>query len=182
VIAADGDDRLLARVKEGDTDAFALLYDRYCARAFRVARAVCRDRGQAEDAVQEGFLSLWRSRDTYQPQAAGAAAWIMSIVRHRAIDVLRRNRQQVVRQASDESLERLPAADDVAGQTIAQTDASDLRRLFAALPDAQREVIALAFYGQLSHSEISEHLDLPPGTVKGRMRLGLQKLRSEIDR
>ncbi|MDP9135970.1 MAG: sigma-70 family RNA polymerase sigma factor [Actinomycetota bacterium] len=158
------------------------MYDRYCARAFMVARSVCRDSGQAEDAVQEGFLSLWRSRDSYQPQAAGAAAWIMSIVRHRAIDVVRHNRQQVARRTSDEALVRHPAPDDVAGQAIAQTDASDLRGLFEALPEAQREVIILAFYGQLTHSEISEHLNLPPGTVKGRMRLGLEKLRTETDR
>ena len=168
----------MARVQDDDADAFEQFYDRYCARAHGVARAICHQPGAAEEAVQEGFISIWCNRASYEPGRGELSAWTLGIVRNRAIDVIRRHAKHDQRREDTEGLERMPAAVDVDGEALAADDARRLRCLLAALPAAQREVITLAFYGQLSHSEIAARLGLPTGTVKGRMRLGLQRLRS----
>lgn len=149
-VRTESDDCLMRKVRDGDRGAFAELYDRHAGRAFRVARAVCRDVDGAEDAVQAGFLAIWRSRASYREGSASFQAWAMKIVQKRAIDSARRAAEGE-RDAMLESLRLLPAA--------------------------QAEVIVLAFYGELSHSEIAAQLELAPGTVKGRMRLGLEELR-----
>jgi RNA polymerase sigma-70 factor, ECF subfamily len=179
---APADDELLASIGEGDGHALSTLYERYCDRALRVARAVCGEGAAAEDAVQEGFLSLWRSGASFQPQQGTAAAWILAVIRHRAIDLCRHSMRHTSRRASDGELERHACASDVAEEGVAQAEAGRMRALLATLPETQRDVITLAYYGELSHSEIAAHLALPPGTVKGRMRLGLEKLRAEIGR
>ncbi|MGI8558449.1 MAG: RNA polymerase sigma factor [Solirubrobacteraceae bacterium] len=175
------DDRqLMTRIEAGSVDAFEQLYDRYSSRAYWMARSICRDDGRAEEAVQEAFTSIWRNRAGYRPQRGTAAAWLLAIARNRAIDIARRNGNHASRRAGEEVIERLHAAGDVAEQAVELADAAGLRSRLAGLPDAQQEVIALAFYGQLTHSEIATKLQLPSGTVKGRMRLGLQKLRAEM--
>jgi RNA polymerase sigma-70 factor (ECF subfamily) len=151
------DDALMARAQANDTAAFARLYDRHATRAFRVARAICRDIGSAEDAVQEGFLAIWRSRVTYQPGAGSFQAWAMKVVKNRALDSVR------------------------SAEVLARSERDALLVSLRQLPEAQAEVIVLAFYGELSHSEIAAQLDLPAGTIKGRMRLGLEKLRRETE-
>ncbi|HET7510622.1 MAG TPA: sigma factor [Solirubrobacterales bacterium] len=145
------DEALMARAQAGDTDAFAQLYDSYSERALRIARAICRDQGRAEKAVQEGFLAIWRSRADFRPGPDSFLAWSMKIVKHRAIEA------------------------------VAQSEHEGLIASLRQLPEAQAEVIVLAFFGELSHSEIAALLDLPSGTVKGRMRLGLEKLRQEME-
>ena len=175
------DRELMAAVIAGDVDSFVDLYDRYCDRAYRVARAVCRDNGRAEEAVQDGFLSVWNSRANYRPQHGTVAAWLLTVVRYRAIDIARRDRQHVSRRASETHLEDRAGVDDPFDAVATRDDAQRLHAALAMLPDAQAEVITLAFYGQLSHTEIAAHLGLPAGTVKGRMRLGLQKLRADIE-
>jgi RNA polymerase sigma-70 factor (ECF subfamily) len=161
--------------------AFGVLYARYYERAYRVARSVCRDDGRAEEAVQEAFISIWRTRRTYEMQEGKVAAWVLTVARYRAIDVTRRNGLHAVHRASDDTLHAVRAPHCVVEQVVARAEASELRRLLARLPDVQREVIMLAFYGQLTHSEIAARLNLPAGTVKGRMRLGLQRLRGDIE-
>ena len=180
--AARRDDELMAQIQAGSSDAFAALYDRYRDRSYRVARAVCHDRGRSEDAVQEAFIAVWRSRDTYRAQQGSVAAWLLTVVRNRAIDAVRRHDKHASRRVGDDRLDGHAAPDDVAGHVAARADSERLRPLLARIPDAQREVIALAFYGELSHAEIAARLELPPGTVKGRMRLGLSKLRDELGR
>jgi len=106
----------------------------------------------------------------------------LTIARHRAIDIARRNGPHAAQRASDERLHTLPAPGSVAEYVQHRLQARSLQGLLAQLPDTQREVITLAFYGQLTHTEIAEHLDLPTGTVKGRMRLGLRRLRGDIQR
>jgi RNA polymerase sigma-70 factor, ECF subfamily len=175
------DDLLMSRVKGGSVDAFEELYDRYSARAYRVARSICHDQGHAEDAIQEAFLSLWKSRTTYQPQRGTVAAWLLTTVRYRAIDLTRRDHKHVSRRAGEHTLAEHPAPGALADQVANRDEADRLRVLLTSLPDAQREVITLAFYGELTHTEIATALDLPAGTVKGRMRLGLHKLREAID-
>jgi RNA polymerase sigma-70 factor (ECF subfamily) len=146
-----------------------------------VAFSVCRDEGHAQDAVQEAFLSLWNSRTSYHPQRGTVAAWLLTVVRYRAIDLARRNGNHAVHWASDERLDERPARDDLIEQAIQRDDAHRLQASLAQLPVTQQEIITLAYYGQLSHTEIATQLDIPAGTVKGRMRLGLQKLRTNIE-
>ena len=147
----------------------------------------------------ERVVGLWRRRprrrsrpgdlhlDLDDPRklraaARKVAAWVLTIARYRAIDIARRNAPHAAHRASDERLHTLPAPANIAELVAGRAEAHDLLGLLAQLPDAQREVITLAFYGQLTHTEIAEHLHLPAGTVKGRMRLGLQRLRGDIDR
>lgn len=175
-----GDLELMSEVSAGSVEAFGHLYDRFCHRAYGVAYSVCRDEGRAQDAVQEAFLSLWTGRTGYRPQRGTVAAWLLTMVRYRAIDLARRNRNHAARWAGDIQLEARQAPDDV-GATVIERDSADrLRALLARLPDEQQEVIALAYFGELTHTEIAAQLRLPAGTVKGRMRLGLEKLRSSM--
>lgn len=179
--AAGSDDQVMARVKRGSAAALGVLHDRYHERAYRVAWSVCRDDGRAAEAVQEAFISIWKTRESYEGQRGTPAAWVLTVTRNRAIDNARRNDPHAANRASDDDLHTVPATGDVAEQVVAGAQARDLRDLLSGLPDTQREVITLAFYGQLTHGEIAAHLDLPSGTVKGRMRLGLQRLRRGID-
>ena len=178
---ARDDGELMAEATAGSAEAFGELFDRYGDRAYRVALAVCHDDGRAQDAVQEGFLSVWRSRDSYRPQRGTVAAWLLTVVRHRAIDIARSNGRHSARRDSDDQLEARAAPVDVTESVIKRDDADRLQASLALLPDAQAEVITLAFYGQLSHTEIATQLCLPAGTVKGRMRLGLHRLRAALD-
>lgn len=175
------DDKLMREIRTGSTIAFEELYDRYSDRAYRVARSVCYDSARAEDAVQEAFTSVWRNPSTYRPDRGTVAAWLLSGVRYKAIDVARQHRAHARRHAPAELLEDQRATEDVAARVMSLDGAERLRTLLKKIPDSQREVITLAFFGQLTHGEIAAHLQLPPGTIKGRMRLGLQKLKTHID-
>ena len=172
---APTDDELMCRVQQGDTDAFGQLYDRHARHARRIAMATCGGPAAAEDAVQAAFISIWTARTSYRPRLGGFTSWAMTIVRNRAIDLARRSARE--RRLSDAAqLERQMPSADPAADVIARDDARRLRARLACLPATQREVIALAFFGNLTYAEIAEHLSLPPGTVKGRARLGMQKL------
>lgn len=178
------DEELMARAQAGDTEAFAELYDRHVTRAFRVARTVCSDSSRAEDVVQDGFLAIWRNRASFCPQTGTFQAWSMRIVRNRAIDSSRRAASRPplqeadweARELADIACSPLSPQDEVMARGESDALLASLRRL----PEAQAEVIVLAFFGELSHSEIAAQLGLPAGTVKGRMRLGLEKLRAEM--
>lgn len=177
------DEALMARVQDDDTEAFGQLYDRHAGRALRIASAICRDHGRAEEAVQEGFLAIWRGRAHYRPKAGSFQSWSMQIVKNRAIDS---SRQVATRPLARAAPYRDPQQADPNSVTpqdeaIARSERDRLLGSLRHLPQAQAEVILLAFYGELSHSEIAIQLDLPAGTVKGRMRLGLEKLRREMD-
>jgi RNA polymerase sigma-70 factor (ECF subfamily) len=178
------DEELMVRAQADDTEAFAQLYDRHATRAFRVARAVCSDTSRAEDVVQEGFLAIWRSRARFQPQTGTFQAWSMKIVHNRAIDASRHAASRPPLQKADwegrepPDIRSSPASPQ--DEVMARSERKALLASLGRLPEAQAEVIVLAFYGELSHSEIAAQLNLPAGTVKGRMRLGLEKLRAEI--
>ncbi len=179
---AISDDQLMAAVKAGSANAFGVLYDRYHQRAYRVARSVFLDGSRAEEAVQETFIAIWKTRGTYQSQAGKVAPWVLTVARHRSIDIARRSGRDAAHQTTDEKLDHVSAPGEVPEQVAAHAQARHLLDLLAALPEAQREVIVLGFYGELSHTEIAAHLGLPTGTVKGRMRLGLQRMRADIER
>jgi RNA polymerase sigma-70 factor, ECF subfamily len=179
IASATSDEVLMLRAQGDDALAFAELYGRHADHAYRIAGGICRDPGGAEEAVQDGFFSIWKSRAEYRPQRGSFKVWSMRIVRNRAIDSFRgaESRPRLAegrppRDSSEVDVAALPLS-------IAIAD-FERRRLFEALrrlPDRQAEVILLAFYGDLSLSEIAIRLGIPTGTVKGRMRLGLEKLR-----
>lgn len=168
---------LMTAAGGGSIDALAALYDCYSARAYRLALSICRDDGYAQDAVQEAFVSVWKSSASYQIHRGTVAAWLLTVVRHRAIDQARRHLRPAASQVSDSHLDDSPTTEDVSAEVLRGELAKEMRDRLARLPEAQRAVIELAFYGELSHTEIADTLGLPTGTVKGRMRLGLSKLR-----
>lgn len=172
---------LMEQIAEGSLGAFEELYDRYNTHAYRVAWAICQEVGLAEDAMQEAFLSVWQKCDSFQPALGSVASWLLSVVRHRAIDVIRRHWSHSTRRDDEHTLQSHNSPDDPTESVLTRSQTAHLNTLLQALPEAQREVIVLAFYGQLTHTEIAAHLELPTGTVKGRMRLGLHKLRIDID-
>ncbi len=176
---AASDDDIMRDVKAGSASAFEVLYDRYGAHAFRVARSVCRDDGRAQEAVQEAFCSIWRTRTAYRREDGGCAPWLLTIVRCRAIDVARRHGRHSALRAAEQHVLGVPAPLCVAERVEEYARRDELRALVAALPEAQQVAVTLAFYGELTHVEIAEQLGVPLGTVKGRVRLGLQRLRGD---
>lgn len=164
-------------VRVDDRDAFAALYDRYSSRAYGFARAMCDTPERAEEAVQDAFLRLWRSRGAYDPAQATARTWIFALIRRSCIDIFRRYRRGDSLRASDAHLEYVAAIGSAEDDAERHEEGREVHAALAQLPDAQREVIVLAYFGGLTHTEIAERLQLPLGTVKGRMRLGLTSAR-----
>jgi RNA polymerase sigma-70 factor (ECF subfamily) len=175
------DATLMQEVQAGERPALGELYDRFAPRAYRTALSACHDRDCAQEAVQDAFVSMWSSRATYEPARGTVVAWVMSIVRHRAIYLARRRSTAAARDESVAELDGQAAPDDVPADFAAHAETKQLTELLRRLPLAQHEVIRLGFFDGLTHQEIARRLVLPPGTVKGRMRLGLTKLRSELD-
>ncbi len=172
---------LMQEVQAGERSALAELYDRFFVRAYRTAFAVCHDRDCAEDAVQDAFVSMWSSRATYEPARGSVVGWAMTIVRHRAIYLARRRTAAAGVDEGPTRLDDQAASDDVPMDFALRAETEELTGLLARLPPTQREVIRLGFFDGLTHEQIASRLALPPGTVKGRMRLGLTKLRSALD-
>ncbi len=174
------DEDLMRRVKADDADAFGELYDRYSSRAFGLAIVICNSSERAEEAVQDAFVSVWRTRARYDQGGGGIQNWIFALVRNRSIDIYRRNRRGDGLRASEAHLDRIAMIGSVEDDAVERDEGERVRGTLHQLPALQREVIALAYFGGLSHSEIAQRLDVPLGTVKGRMRLGLQKARAEL--
>ena len=175
------DEEVMQLVQEGDPRAFELLYERHGGAAFSLAYRMVGDRTTAQDVSQEAFLSIWRSKMRYQADRGSVRTWVLGIVHHRAIDVLRRNLVHDRRRGSAEGLEeRFEAAERTDVEVARREDARQVREALKSLPPDQSRVIELAYFGGFSHSKIAEMLDAPIGTVKGRMRLGLEKLRQQL--
>ncbi len=172
------DEELMGLVRDGEVQAFEVIFDRHASAAFSLAYRMCGRRAAAEDIVQDAFLSLWRSGSGYDPRRGSVRSWVLSVVHNRAIDAFRRQGPRDRRDISDEGIaERLPAPDATDAEVERRDDARQVRTALDELPPDQRRVIELAYFGGLTHNQIAEMLDLPPGTVKGRMRLGLTKMR-----
>jgi RNA polymerase sigma-70 factor, ECF subfamily len=175
------DEELMRLVADNDPDAFQVVLERHADAAFALACRIVRRRTLAEDALQEAFISLWRSGGSYDPARGSVRNWTLQIVHRRAIDALRRDSTLQARQVSDEGLhERLHAPERTDEQAVQREESQQLRGALDQLPEEQSQVIELAYFSGFTHTEISDILDLPAGTVKGRMRLGLQKLRYHL--
>jgi RNA polymerase sigma-70 factor, ECF subfamily len=176
------DEELMPLLAEKDPEAFEVFYDRHGGAAFSLAYRIVGDRNAAEDVTQEAFLSIWRSGARYDRARGSVRAWTLGIVRNRAIDALRRQSGRAPKLTFDDeaALEQRPSAELTDEQALQRESARQLRGALSELPSEQSKVIELAYFGGFSHSEIAELLDTPIGTVKGRMRLGLQKMRGEL--
>ena len=175
------DEEVMHLVQEGDPRAFELFYDRHSGPAFSLAYRMVGNRTVAEDVSQEAFLSIWRSKLRYQPDRGSVRTWVLGIVHHRAIDALRRNTVHDKRRASAEGIEeRFEARERTDVEVARRDEALTVRAAIDELPAEQSRVIELAYFGGFSHSQIADQLEMPIGTVKGRMRLGLEKLRKTI--
>jgi RNA polymerase sigma-70 factor (ECF subfamily) len=175
------DEDLMPLVHDGDGRAFEVVFDRHADAAFSLAYRMCGRRSTAEDVVQEAFLSLWRSGARYDRQRGSVRSWVLGVVHNRAIDLFRRESARAGHDVNAEGIvERMPAPEDTAGEVQSREDADEVRTALNDLPEEQRQVIELAYFGGFTHSEIASMLHLPAGTVKGRMRLGLTKLRMTL--
>jgi RNA polymerase sigma-70 factor (ECF subfamily) len=172
------DEDLMQLVHDGDQAAFEVIFDRHSTVAFSLAYRMCGRRPMAEDIVQEAFLSLWRSGARYDRGRGSVRSWVLGVVHNRTIDAFRRETVRAGRDVADDgALERMPAPDRTDTEVQRRDEAQHVRSALHELPDDQRQVIELAYFGGFSHIQIAEMLKLPAGTVKGRMRLGLSKLR-----
>lgn len=175
------DEDVMTLVQDGDPRAFEVLYDRHSGAAFSLAYRMVGNRVTAEDISQEAFLSIWRSRLRYRSDRGSVRTWVLGIVHHRAIDALRRNLVHERRRATAEGLEERQEAPELTDVEVARRDeARQVRSAIGTLPSEQSRVVELAYFGGFTHSQIAEMLGTPIGTVKGRMRLGLEKLRREL--
>ena len=175
------DEDVMTLVQAGDPRAFEVLFDRHSGAAFSLAYRMVGNRLTAEDVSQEAFLSIWRSRLRYRSDRGSVRTWVLGIVHHRAIDALRRNLVHERRRATAEGLEERQEAPELTDVEVARRDeASQVRSAIGTLPSEQSRVVELAYFGGFTHSQIAEMLGAPIGTVKGRMRLGLEKLRREL--
>ena len=175
------DEDLMQLLRRGDPRAFEAVYERHSGAAFSLAYRMVGRGNVAEDVVQEAFLSIWRSGARYERARGSVRTWVLGIVHHRAIDQLRRSSVHDKRRASDEGLEeRLESGERTDNEVARREEAASIRSAMDTLPADQSHVIELAYFGGFTHTEIAGILEAPVGTVKGRMRLGLEKLRNQL--
>ncbi len=175
------DEDLMALVGGGDADAFAALYDRHFRSAYSLAHKLTGEKQAAEDLTQDAFLKVWRSAERYRAQRGSVRTWILSVVRNHGIDQLR---ARASRRRTQEKLEAsAPRYEPSEAFAQAWHDArlGWVREALDTLPHGQQQVLELTHFSGLTHVEIAERLRLPLGTVKGRMRLGVEKLRNNTE-
>ena len=175
------DEQLITLIAHGESDALEVFYNRYAPSVFSLARYMLKEHALAEEVTQDIFLNLWLKASSFNPQRGTPRAWFMSVAHHRVIDVIK-SRKRVTQSTDHVGHEIL----DLHPSTRTNTEQEALRNLtreqiittLASLPEEQSEVILLAYFGGYSQSEIATKLDQPLGTVKTRVRLGMQKLRA----
>src|SRR5215203_150890 len=176
------DEELMPLVGGQDPEAFEVIYDRHGGAAYSLAYRIVGDRTTAEEVTQEAFISVWRSGTRFDAGRGSVRSWLLSIVRNRAIDFLRSRAGKAPKLDFDDAsaLEQRPATEKTDEEALRRETAAELRGAIGKLPPDQSKVIELAYFGGFSHSEIAQIQGLPMGTVKGRMRLGLEKIRGEL--
>jgi RNA polymerase sigma-70 factor, ECF subfamily len=169
------DEAVVALVARSDEQALAELYDRFGRVAYGLALRVLRDQTLAEDAVQDAFLTAWRTADAFVPERAKASTWLLTLVHRRAVDLVRREerrRAEPIDAAGD------PVGEDAVDEAVwLRYQRGRVQDALRRLPDAQREALELAYYGGFTQSELAERLGQPLGTIKSRMFSGLGQLR-----
>jgi RNA polymerase sigma factor (sigma-70 family) len=176
------DEALVALVARGDEDALGELYDRVGRIAYGLAMRVLRDDRLAEDAVQEGFLAVWRSAAGFRAERAKASTWILTLVHRRAVDLVRREERRRAEPLTDETAARAGSAAEATDEAAwLRFERERVQAALGQLPDVQREALELAYYGGFSQSELAERLGVPLGTIKSRMFAGLARLRELLD-
>jgi RNA polymerase sigma-70 factor, ECF subfamily len=175
------DEELMQLVRRGDADAFAVIYQRHASSAYSLSYRMMGSRSAAEDVTQEAFLSAWRSAARYDGARGSVRTWLLGIVRNRAIDAMRRGRVRDFPRVEDEAAaERVDSGERTDTEAARHEEADAIRAAIRMLPREQSQVIELAYFGGFTHTEIADMIKAPVGTVKGRMRLGLKKLRDEL--
>ncbi len=176
------DEELMPLIGAKDPEAFGVFYDRHGGAAYSLAYRIVGERAGAEDVTQEAFISIWRSGARYDAARGSVRTWMLGIVRNRAIDALRSKAGKAPKLDFDDDsiLEHRPAAEQTESEALQRETAQEVRGALGELPGEQAKVIQLAYFGGFSHSEIAGMLGVPLGTVKGRMRLGLEKIRGEL--
>jgi RNA polymerase sigma-70 factor (ECF subfamily) len=178
---ADRTDRAwMDRLAGGDLGALDRLYEQYGAMAFSIAYRITGDRSAAEDVVQDAFLGAWRNAGRYADARGSVRTWLLSIVHHRAIDAVRRRRPTVELPDSETGLPDTLTLPDAWGEVELRLDRAAVQVAMTGISEVQREAIELAYFGGLTQTEIAERTGVPLGTVKGRLRLGLQGLRAAL--
>jgi RNA polymerase sigma factor (sigma-70 family) len=175
------DAALVAAVTTGDRQAFTQLYDRYCRQAYSLARRVCVDPEFAEEAVQDAFLALWRAPSRFDPARGGFASWLLTLVHHRSVDVVRRQATHHKHNLfdSDEIADQaMPAEAGADAKAMSNMVGGLVRKALGELSEEQRQVIGLAYLGGYTQSEVSSITGLPLGTVKSRTFAGIKRLRN----
>jgi RNA polymerase sigma-70 factor (ECF subfamily) len=173
----DRDGEMAAQLKRGEATAIESLYDRYGRLAYGLALRILNDRNAAEDVVQDAFLGVWRNAGSFDVSRGSLRNWLLSVVHHRAIDRLR-GTAKTRQEAQLESIERTAGMPDPWEAVALDLERKQILEAFQQLPEAQRLTLELAYFRGYTHTEIARHLNLPLGTVKGRMRMGLEKMRS----
>src|SRR5215213_3250238 len=179
LILADED--LISLVEAADAEAFATLYDRHSRAAFSLAHRMMGERQASEDLAQDAFLKVWRGASSYRAERGSVRTWILSIVHNRGIDQLR---SQASRRRAQEKIEAsAPRSQpsEAFTETLKNSQRDQVREALDTLPAEQLKILELAYFSGYTHVEISDLLRLPLGTVKGRMRLGLKKIRDYFE-
>lgn len=169
------DHALVESLAARDLSALSALYDRYGRIAYTLAYRILGEPEAAEDVVQDAFIAAWRGAGTFRRERGSARSWLLAIVHHRAVDLLRR--RTAFRPAPLEAVSEAPADVDTAEEAARSVERRSVREALGALPEAQRRTIELAYFGGYTQTELAELMGVPLGTVKGRMRIGLQKMR-----
>jgi len=168
---------MAAQLQRGEAVGVEALYDKYGRLAYGLAYRILNDRTAAEDVVQESFLRLWKNAKSFDARRGNVRSWLLSIVHNRAIDRLR-GTTRMRKETQIETVERLLDAPDAWESVSVHLEQKQIRDGFAQLPAAQRQTLELAYFGGYTHLEIAGHMGVPLGTVKGRMRMGLEKMRT----
>lgn len=175
---ADAD--LLRSIQSGDQQAVAALYDRYSGAAYGLAFRITGDGTLAEDVVQDAFVSVWKQAGRFDPERGQVKSWLLTIVHHKAVDAVRRraNRsERALPEGPEEFIATIGSPEQVTEMTM---DAAAVREAVRAVPEDQRRTIEMAYFEGLTHVEIAERMDVPLGTVKSRLRIGLEKMRESL--
>ena len=175
------DEDLISLVGDGDAQAFALLYDRHSRGAYSLAYRLMNERQAAEDLVQEAFIKVWRSAGGYRVGRGSVRTWILSIVRNRGIDQIRSRASRRRTQEKIEASAPRSQPNEAFAETWRTSQRAQVREALNTLPREQLKILELAYFSGYTHVEIADLLGLPLGTVKGRMRLGLKKLRGHFE-